>query len=98
MSTWPSAEIARMATLCQPSARSVYATGEVHVVNAASSSEHWKVASGLFEVNATDALVSDVGSAGPELIVVSGGRMMVQLQLAGVGSKRPASSTARTRS
>src|SRR5918996_1762554 len=98
-STCPSASVARTATLCQPTARPVYVTlPELHGVHAPPSSAHSKVAPARFEEKVIVALVLSVGSAGPELIVVSGAATAVQVQLAGVGSKKPSPSTAITRS
>jgi hypothetical protein len=78
-STWPSPSIDRTAKLCQPTARSVYSTGEVHASYAAPSSAHSKVAGEASEENKMDADVSVVVSAGPKTIVVSGGATTVQV-------------------
>src|SRR5688500_1207454 len=71
-STWPAGSTARTATRCQPTARSEYSTGEVHVSNAAPSRAHWKVAPAMSETKLIDALVARVLSAGPEVMNVSG--------------------------
>src|SRR5687767_2394275 len=52
----------------------------------------------MSETKLNDALVSLVLSAGPDVMNVSGAGTTVQSYLAGVGSKKPLSSTARTRS
>jgi hypothetical protein len=71
--------MARTATLCQPIARSVYATGEVHTWYAAPSSAHSKLTGEAFEEKLMDADVSVVVSGGPETIVVCGGGTIVHV-------------------
>src|SRR5918996_3636468 len=78
-SMWPSGSVARTATLCQPTARPVYSFGEVHGSHAPPSSAHSKVASARFDEKVMVALVLSVGSAGPELMVVSGAATTVQV-------------------
>src|SRR5688572_22498028 len=56
---------------------------------------HWKVASGASEVKSKVAVVSSVGSSGPEVMVVSNG-VIVHRWRAGVASKAPVIFTART--
>ena len=61
------------------------------------SSWHSKVEPGSVAVNENDALVAFVGSAGVEVIDVSGGVVsIVQVKLAGLASVLPAGSVART--
>src|SRR3982751_4956693 len=51
-SVFPAVSVARTRNACVPSARPVYATGDVHAANAAASSAHWNVAPGsLANVN-----------------------------------------------
>ena len=43
------------------------------------SSEHWKVGDGVVEENSIVADVADVGSSGPDVIVVCGGDTIVHV-------------------
>src|SRR5918992_5949450 len=56
-STWPVGPTARTATRWKPTARPEYCTGEVHGMNSAPSSAHWKVAAAVSERKLIDALV-----------------------------------------
>ena len=68
----------------------------MHVANGAPSRLHSKLAGSVAE-KVKLAVVSAVGSAGPDMIVVSGAvRSTVQLKLAGDPSVFPAASVART--
>jgi hypothetical protein len=73
--------------------------GDSQAANAAPSSEHWKVAPASALENSNVALVSWVGSSGPELIDVSGAvtSSTVHAWVAGDPSTLPAWSIARTR-
>ena len=70
-STLPAASLARTANVCWPSARFVYACGEVHAANAALSRRHSNVAPGSL-VKANDAVFVVMVPVGPLVIVVSG--------------------------
>ena len=74
-------------------------TGDAHGANAANSPRaHSKVAVGLLPVKVNSAVGAYVSCTGAFVIAVSGGSMTVHVQVAGVGSKNPLSSRARTRS
>jgi hypothetical protein len=69
----------------------------VHVVNAAPSSEHWKVLGVSDELNVKLALALVLGLVGLEPIVLSGAsESTVHVNDAGVASVLPAASVART--
>ena len=75
----------------------MYSCGLVHAVKAPASSLHSNVEPGSFDSNANVAVVSFVGSVGPDVIVVSGALVsIVQLCVAGVASVLPAMSVALT--
>src|SRR5918999_5366491 len=96
-STKPCVSTPRTENVCQPTASPVSWTGEVHVEYAALSSEHsWAMPVVLLKLMV--AVVLKVSLAGAAVIVVSGGVTTVHCQTAGVGSKRPSLSSARTRS
>ena len=83
--------------MCDPSARPVSASGEVHDENAAPSSRHSKVAPVSVAVNEKLADAVADGSAGCAVMVVSGAPVStLQVKLAGVASVLPAESVART--
>ena len=92
----PLAFTARTWNVWVPKARPVRLLGVVQVANAAASSAHWNVAPVGVDVNVKVALVLVVDNAGDEVIVVSGGAVIVQVNEAGEGSV-PATLTARTR-
>src|SRR5687767_12034227 len=99
VSMLPSAPIERTATAWSPIARSLYVTPELHGWKPSSlSSEHSNVVPAwlAWKVNVADVL--SVSSAGPVRIVVSGAGVTCQLRTAGVRSRLPAASIARTRS
>ena len=68
----------------------------MHSVNGPRSSEQSNRVTGSFAVNANVASLAVVGSAGPEVIVTTGGPVRVQLYTAGLASTLPSGSTART--
>jgi hypothetical protein len=69
----PAGSVAVTVKVCEPAARALYESGEVHVVAVPESSLHWKVEP-VFELeNANVALVALVGFAGEEEIVTVGG-------------------------
>src|SRR5918992_1006971 len=72
-------------------------SSEQSSVASAPSNAHSNVAPARLEVNSSVALEASVGSAGPEVIVVSGAGRTVHVWLAGVWSTLPAASLARTR-
>ena len=70
----------------------------MQAVNAALSSEHWKVEPDFVEVKEKLALVESVGDGGSAVIVVSGAIVStVHVYEAGVASVLPAASVAATR-
>ena len=71
-STLAAASVARMETLCWPSASAAVVQGLVQPAHAAESSWHWNVDPLSLEVNAKVGVLSAVVPDGPELIVVSG--------------------------
>src|SRR5204863_388733 len=81
-STVPSVFVARTRKLCWPSARPLTTAGLVQAVNVAASSEHANVACGSSDVNAKLALAEQLGSAGPDVIVVSGAAVLMVKVLA----------------
>ena len=95
-STLPAASLARTANVCWPSARFVYACGDVLVANAAPSRRHSNVAPGSL-VKANDAELEVMVPVGPLVIVVSGAAVStVNVRVAGEPSTLPAASRART--
>jgi hypothetical protein len=74
----------------------VYSAGDEQELNASVSRAHSKLEPASLEENLKSAVVFAVGSAGPESIVVSGGRSIVQAWVAGLWSVLPAASVART--
>src|SRR5918992_2265759 len=95
----PAASRARTSMLWSPSVRPLTRCGDSQAAKVAPSSEHWKVAPASSLDNSKVALVSWVGSSGPESIDVSGGvtSSTVQAWVAGDPSTLPAWSIARTR-
>src|SRR5687767_11711258 len=96
-STKPCVSTPRTEKVCQPTVRPVSSTGETQVEYGALSSEHWWAVPVVL-LKAMVAYVRNVSLAGAAVIVVSGGMTTVHCQTAGVGSKRPSLSSARTRS
>ncbi len=95
-STLPAASLARTENVCSPSARFVYACGDVHAANAALSRRHSNVAPGSL-VKANDAEFVVMVPVGPLVIVVSGAAVStVNVRVAGEPSTLPAASLART--
>ena len=93
----PAASRARTRNWCEPTG-TVYETPDAHGAKAALSSEHSNVAvvSGELKVNCATGFVVEDG--GPELIVVFGALVSTVMErLAGVWSRLPAGSVARTR-
>jgi hypothetical protein len=86
---------ARTANSCSPFARPVYALGDSQAENVPSSSRHSNVAPERSEENSNVAEVLSVGSSGVSSIEVSG-VATVHSWRAGVPSRLPASSIART--
>ena len=80
-----------------PPARLEYDFGELQSV-ISPSSQHLKIEPGTLEVNVKVALVLSVTSSGPPLIVTTGGSATVHVWRAGVASRLPATSRARTSS
>lgn len=98
-SALPAASVATTANVCAPLASGAVVTGDEHGEYAAPSTLHWKVDPASLEVNANVAVgvVIVDPSAGPEVIVVSGGvASTVNVRVAGVGSGLPAGSVATT--
>jgi hypothetical protein len=84
-----------------PSVRLLYSTGELHSANGSTSSEHSNVEPGSLERKLKLASRSVVlGSGADSMVVVGAVRspLTVHVQLAGVGSMFPETSTARTSS
>jgi hypothetical protein len=76
----------------------VYSFGEVQFVSSTPSSQHQKVEPVTSAAKVNLALVLSVmpSGAGPDRMVVTGGDLTSHSYLAGVGSKLPATSRART--
>src|SRR5918992_2392842 len=79
--------------VCSPGTRFVYVAGDEHGVNGPRSMEHSNVAVPCGEKNVNVALVLELGSAGVEMIVVSGsstpsGSAIVHSNVAGGSSSR----------
>jgi len=70
-------------------ARPVYGFGELQAVKAAPSRLQVKVDPAIVAVKLKLAEVELTDPVGPEVIVVSGARLIVQVRLAGVGSVLP---------
>lgn len=97
-STLPAASTARTRNSCVPKRRFEYVLGDVQAANGDLSKLHWKVASFSLDTKEKAAVVLFAGLAGADVIRVSGGVVFsVQVRLAGVGSRFPAASRARTR-
>ena len=94
----PSSSVATTEKSWTPTARPVYCAGEVQASGAALSSEHRKVDGSSVEKKPKLAVVSVVGSSGVPEITVSGAApsTTVHVQLAGVGSTLPSTSSAAT--
>src|SRR5688572_17843601 len=69
----PSEPLARTRNVWSPCANPGYVAGEVHDENGSASSAHWKVEPVSLEEKTNFAVLSVVSTAGPEMIVVSGG-------------------------
>jgi len=96
-SVLPAPSTARTRKVCDPAPSPVYVCGLVHAANGAASRLHSKVAPVVSDVKSKVAVVSFVGPAGADVIVVSGAVVStVQVRVAGVGSTFPAISAART--
>ncbi|XSF08636.1 hypothetical protein VZP55_30365 [Myxococcus faecalis] len=96
-STLPALSRARTASVWLPWDRLLNVAGEVHAANVPPSRLHSKSAGVSVEVKANVALFEFVVPVGPEVMLVSGATVStVQVRLAGVASKLPAASTART--
>ena len=95
-SSFPAASRARTSKACVPSPRPVYVAGEEQLVNAAPSSEHRNVELGSLEkLKLAEELRTRPD--GLSVIVVSGGVVStVQVLVAGLSSRLPALSRART--
>jgi hypothetical protein len=97
-STLPAPSLARTRNWWASSARPEYWRGEAQDAKAAPSSEHSNVTPDSLDEKLKLALVLDVSADGAEEIVVSGATVsIVQVWVAGVGSRLPAESLARTR-
>ena len=97
-SALPSVSTARTAKVCRPSASPERLCGEEHARHAAASSLHSKPVPGSLAAKEKPAPVVRTVPAGPPVIVVSGGSAStVQACSAGVWSRLPAASCARTR-
>ncbi len=92
---WSNASTAKK---CSPSGTFVYVFGEVQFSSSTPSSQHQKVALLTSAVKVNVWFRASVISSGPERMIPSGGGATVHVYSAGVGSKRPAASRARTRS
>jgi len=96
-STLPAASVALTRKLCGPSERPEYVNGDEQPENAAPSRLQAKLEPLSLEVNVKVALVTFVGFAGADPILVSGALVsIVHVYEAGVGSVFPAGSVART--
>src|ERR687895_232191 len=93
----PSSSVATTSNSWRPTARPVYCAGEVQA-SGTPSSVHMKVELSSVEKKPKLALVSVVGSSGPPEITVSGAvpSITVHVQLAGVRSTLPSTSSAAT--
>ena len=94
----PSSSVAATEKSWTPSASPVYCAGEVQASGVPPSSEHRKVEFSSVEKKPKLALVSVVGSSGVPEITVSGAEpsITVHVQLAGVASTLPSTSSAAT--
>jgi hypothetical protein len=85
--------------VCAPDDSVDVVNGDVQVVNAPVSTEHWNVEGVSLDENANVGVLTPVGPLGPDVIVVSGGVVStVKALVAGVASVFPAASVARTES
>ena len=95
--TVPCASNASTAKKCSPSGTFVYVFGEVQFSSSTPSSQHQKVAPLTSAVKVNVWFRLSVTSSGPDRMIPSGGCETTHVNSAGVGSKSPAASLARTR-
>ena len=90
-SVLPAASMARIASVCAPSASAVSNVGDTHAAQAPASSLHSNVDAACEEENAKLDDAEAVVPGGPESIVVCGGAVsIVNVLVAGVASVLPA--------
>jgi hypothetical protein len=93
----PAASVPLTWNVCEPCASALYACGLVQAANAAPSSAHWNVEGDSLLLKLKLALVVLLGFVGDAVIEVVGPTLsIVQLWVAGVGSRCPEASIAVT--